>query len=242
MDKVEDLLVKRKWKGTCLRLNIAQKDDIITSGKSGNFKVEKVMSSLLPNKEKELKEAIQYIAPEWWVDETQVILSNNVTCKRHKDSNVGHSWIIFLGDFEGGALCFEDGTKLEKPYIWYKIDGQIPHWNEPHTGCKYSIVLYRRGAKKTKVDNIVGVLRKVRHKKAIEDNDCDKLAKEFLELLAKALENGDHQNIDDWIGQIKGKLLEIYEEKAKTNDTVEQKAEEHDTINKIKTELDETCG
>ena len=92
------------------------------------------------------------------------------------------------------------------------------------------------------MDNIVGVLRKVRHKKAIEDNDCDKLAKEFLELLAKALENGDHQNIDDWIGQIKGKLLEIYEEKDKTKDPVEQKAEEHDTINKIKTELDETCA
>jgi hypothetical protein len=47
MDKVEDLLVKRKWQGTCLRLNIAQKDDIITSGKSGNFKVAKVMSNLL---------------------------------------------------------------------------------------------------------------------------------------------------------------------------------------------------
>ena len=242
MDKVEDLLVKRKWQGTCLRLNIAQKDDIVTSGKSGNFKVAKVMSNLLTKKEKELKEAIQYIAPEWFGDETQVILNNNVTCKRHKDSNVGHSWIIFLGDFEGGALCFEDGTRLKQPYIWHKIDGQIPHWNEPHTGQKYSIVLYRRGAKKTKVDNIVGVLRKVRHKKAIEDNDCDKLAKEFLELLAKALENGDHQNIDDWIGQIKGKLLEIYEEKDKTKDAQEQKAEGHDTINKIKTELDETCA
>jgi hypothetical protein len=64
--KVEDLLVKRKWQGTCLRLNIAQKDDIVTSGKSGNFKVAKVMSNLLTKKEKELKEAIQYIAPEWF--------------------------------------------------------------------------------------------------------------------------------------------------------------------------------
>ena len=72
----------------------------------------------------------------------------------HKDSNKEHSWIIFLGDFTGGALCFDDGTRVEEQYKWHKIDGHQYHWNEPHEGEKFSIVLYRSGAKKTKIQQI----------------------------------------------------------------------------------------
>ena len=160
MDKVEELLTKRKWVKDCLRLNIAQPEQIISRGKNSKFKVALVQSNLLGKKEQELREAIQYIAPEWWGDETQVILNKNVQCKRHKDKNKEHSWIIWLGDFTGGALCFDDGTRLEEQYKWHKVDGQIPHWNEPHEGTKYGIVLYRSGAKKTKIQHIIECIKK----------------------------------------------------------------------------------
>ena len=66
---------------------------------------------------------------------------------------------VFFGDFEGGALCFEDGARLIDKYIWHKINGQIPHWNEEHTGNKYSIVLYRSGAKRKKVEAIMAGIK-----------------------------------------------------------------------------------
>ena len=167
MDKVEELLDKRKWAKDCLRVNIAEADQIISRGQDGKFKVALLQSNLLGNKEDELRDAIKYIAPEWWGDEeTQVILNKNVQCKRHKDKNKEHSWIIWLGDFNGGALCFDDGTRLDEQYKWHKIDGQIPHWNEPHEGTKYGIVLYRRGTKKTKIQNIVEAIRKKKEQPA----------------------------------------------------------------------------
>jgi hypothetical protein len=167
MDKVEELLAKRKWAKDCLRVNIAEADQIIGRGKEGKFKVALLQSNLLGKKEDELRDAIKYIAPEWWGDdETQVILNKNVQCKRHKDKNKEHSWIIWLGDFTGGALCFDDGTRLDEQYKWHKIDGQIPHWNEPHQGTKYGIVLYRRGTKKTKIHNIMEAIRKKKEQPA----------------------------------------------------------------------------
>ena len=66
----------------------------------------------------------------------------------------GHSWILWLGDFQGGALVFEDGSRIEEKYKWHKIDGQIPHWNEPHEGTKYSIIVYKSQAAKNKSSNI----------------------------------------------------------------------------------------
>ena len=46
-------------------------------------------------------------------------------------------------------MNFDDGTKVEGKGVWHKINGQIPHWNDPHEGSKYSVVLYR-GTKKQK--------------------------------------------------------------------------------------------
>ena len=202
MDKVEELLRSRKWAKDCLRVNIAQPEQIITRGKSGKVKIALVKSNLLRKDEHELREAIRYIAPEWWDEETQVILNHNVQCKRHKDSNKEHSWIIFLGDFTGGALCFEDGTRVEEQYKWHKIDGHQYHWNEPHEGEKFSIVLYRSGAKKTKIQQIIEAKKKRTGKSQEEgrretvvlkpnetpsDVNIDGLVEEFRLMVAKLL-------------------------------------------------------
>ena len=146
--EIEEMLNKRRWAKDCLRVNIAEPDKIIQRGK---IKIAMIQSEVLHQKEAKLWEAIKAIAPEWWGDEeTQVLLNKNVTCKKHTDGNNSYSYILWLGDFSGGALLFEDGTRLEQHHVWHKVHAQNAHWNEPHEGTKYGIVLYRRGVKHTK--------------------------------------------------------------------------------------------
>ena len=151
MGEIEKMLESRKWAKDCLRINITEPDKIIQRGK---VKLSLLQSQVLPKNETALREHIKAIAPEWWGDETQVLLNKNVKCKTHVDKNDGHSYILWLGEFSGGALLFEDGTRFDEKYKWHKIDGRIPHWNEPHEGTKYGIVLYKRAIKHTKQGNI----------------------------------------------------------------------------------------
>ena len=74
-------------------------------------------------------------------------------CARHLDGNDGLSWIIWLGDFTGGALVLDDGRRVERKYTWKQIDGKVYHWNEPHEGTKCSIKLYRSN-RKSKISRI----------------------------------------------------------------------------------------
>ena len=70
--------------------------------------------------------------------------NRNLCCARHKDSrNAGTSHILFLGDFQGGALVFADGRRIEERGVWTQIDGQIEHWNEEITsGTKHSLIAF----------------------------------------------------------------------------------------------------
>ena len=88
----------------------------------------------MKNKEKEpeLWDAIKKTAPEWFGNETQLTLNKDLCCKRHRDrGNKEHSWILWLGDFAGGTLNFDNGDKVEGKYEWHKIDGRDYHWNDP---------------------------------------------------------------------------------------------------------------
>ena len=144
MDKLLELMSKRKWLKHCLRVNVAQPEDIRATGK---VKVAKIHSNVLNNRDKEpeLYDAIKDVSPEWWGDGMQITLNKDLVCTRHRDhANKEHSWILWLGDFTGGALNFDDGAKVEGKGVWHKINGHIHHWNDPHEGGKYSIVLYKR--------------------------------------------------------------------------------------------------
>ena len=72
MDKLLDLVSKRKWQKHCLKLNVAQPEDIKMSG---SIKATKIYSNVLNKREKEpeLYDAIKELAPEWWGDETQTL-------------------------------------------------------------------------------------------------------------------------------------------------------------------------
>ena len=158
MDVLEDLLSKRKWVKSCLRSSVAQPEDIKISG---TVKVAKIYSNVLNNREKEpeLYDAIKNVAPEWWDDETQITLNKDLVCKRHRDhANKEHSWIMWLGHFCGGDLHFDDGTRIRGQREWHKINGHIHHWNDPHQGTKYSIVLYR-GTRKPKTNRLAEAKR-----------------------------------------------------------------------------------
>ena len=158
MDKVLELMSKRKWQKHCLRANVAQPEDIKITG---TVKVAKIYSNVLNSREKEpeLYDAIKDVAPQWWGDDTQITLNKDLVCKRHRDhANKEHSWILWLGDFTGGALNFDDGAKIEGKGVWHKINGHIYHWNDPHEGNKYSIVLYRR-TRTTKSNRLADAIR-----------------------------------------------------------------------------------
>ena len=139
LQAIEELLSKRKWKETCLRTNIVPKSKVI---EYPNFKIALCESNTPQKNERKLKELIAAIAPEWCEGETKITLNRNVQCARHRDGNDGQSWIIWLGDFKGGALVFDDGTRIEEKYKWHQIDGRQSHWNEPHEGTKYAIILH----------------------------------------------------------------------------------------------------
>ena len=55
-------------------------------------------------------------------------------------------------------MNFDDGNKVEGKGVWRKINGQIPHWNDPREGSKYSVVLYR-GTKKQKSRTLADAMR-----------------------------------------------------------------------------------
>ena len=160
MEIVEKLMESRKWQRRCLRSNIVSPAEIYLHKKTKLALVES--NSPQPKKykiDRELVKSIEAIAPEWWGEETRICINRNVQCKRHKDGNKGHSYILWLGDFTGGALLFDDGTRLEEKYKWHKINGQIHHWNEPHEGTKYSIIIYKGNGQKKKTD-LVNKLKK----------------------------------------------------------------------------------
>ena len=143
MDRVEELLRKRKWCDTCLRANIAEPGAV---QQKGQLKIARLRSNVVRgNKEPELYNAIKAIAPEWWDDETRITVNQDVTCKRHRDGNAGYSWMLWLGDYtSGGQLHFDDGSVIDGKREWHKFNGRQHHWNSPHDGgVKYSVILYR---------------------------------------------------------------------------------------------------
>ena len=145
MDTLEFLLANRRWDPICLRVNVAQPELIKTNKTVTRAHVES-NTLRLKGVDAVVRTAIAAVAPEWWDGETKIIVNRNLTCKRHFDKNDGHSWILWLGDFDGGALVFDDGRRIDEKRTWHKIDGRVPRWNEPHTGTKYGVVIFKQCA------------------------------------------------------------------------------------------------
>ena len=70
-------------------------------------------------------------------------LNRSVEMKRHVDGiNFKGSLVLLLGDFTGGALCFDDGRRKTEKGVWHAFDGHLPHWVEPFEGERFSVILF----------------------------------------------------------------------------------------------------
>lgn len=101
---------------------------------SKNNEKYKVLYDLLKEEIKKVDEKFNY---------TSIIINKNHKCKAHYDNkNIFKSYIIGLGDYEGGKLNIE-GKKYDIKNKWLKFNGgKKKHWTEDFTGDRYSIVFY----------------------------------------------------------------------------------------------------
>jgi len=148
MEEVSRLLAGRKFTGTRLRPNIvpeAERSVYVHPVKGTKLNTtRKAIQSDMIKAGTPLWEAVAEIAPEnaTW---NSICVNKNIKCEPHVDkNNIGNSWILFLGDFTGGALCFADSRCISERGKWHEFDGKIQHWNDPHEGTKFSIILYTR--------------------------------------------------------------------------------------------------
>jgi hypothetical protein len=91
-----------------------------------------------------LKELMNNYDPEFeW---TTITLNKNFRCEPHKDGkNIGESYIIGIGNYDGGELNVE-GEKINIKNKFYKFNGsEKTHFVEPWSdGDRYSLVFYKR--------------------------------------------------------------------------------------------------
>ena len=95
----------------------------------------------------DLPDLVRSMLPPWFNpgEHFCVTVNRNVQCAPHRDrGNVADVGLMFLGEFEGGALATEGGECFEQRGVWHRYDGgKVKHWNEPITsGTKYAVVLH----------------------------------------------------------------------------------------------------
>jgi len=92
----------------------------------------------------ELYDALQDLIETYHPDfsYTTIQVNKNVKSLPHIDmNNVGPSYIIGLGDYDGGDLVIE-GFPYNIKNRWKRFDGRDAHWVEPYIGTRYSIVYF----------------------------------------------------------------------------------------------------
>lgn len=93
-----------------------------------------------------LKEFIKEVDPNF--NFTTIQVNKNVLCKPHVDSNnIGPSYIIGLGDYEGGRFIDDQNQYYDIKNKWLLFDGRKIHYNEEFTGNRYSIVYFTHNFK-----------------------------------------------------------------------------------------------
>ena len=72
---------------------------------------------------------------------SSIQVNHNPTVSPHRDKNCGLSRAMFFGDFEGGVLtvCGKSIDILQNPITF---DGSDEHWVTPHSGDRWSLVIF----------------------------------------------------------------------------------------------------
>lgn len=93
-----------------------------------------------PDLFKTLKKLMKEYDPDFTFTTIQV--NKNILSPPHVDkNNVGPSYIIALGDFEGGKLVIE-GKENNIKNRFKKFNGTLGHWVTPFKGTRYSLVFF----------------------------------------------------------------------------------------------------
>ena len=74
----------------------------------------------------EIWQHVRTMLPEWFAPGEFFggTPNRNTVCQPHRDKkNVDESCVMFLGDFQGGALLLEDGRRFEERGVWHRYDG-----------------------------------------------------------------------------------------------------------------------
>lgn len=145
------LLQKHPWRPNRLRASVVApelREDCVS--KKGNKTVKATVAVFSASfSEGPLFEACVTALPPWAQGRFDfVTLNKNICCYPHRDAgNAGPSVALFLGKYEGGALCTEAGQRFEAAGVLRVFDGSRLHWNEPVTGgCKYSVIFYNKAS------------------------------------------------------------------------------------------------
>lgn len=73
---------------------------------------------------------------------TTIQVNKNFSSVPHVDkNNVGISYVIAMGDFEGGEI-FVEGKSHNIDNIFLKFDGTLGHWVSDYKGTRYSLVFF----------------------------------------------------------------------------------------------------
>ncbi len=99
MEKLRELLQKRRFNGTSTRLNVAAGHETYIHKNVIAFLKNKVLSDVV--RDGAIFDLVKEEHP--WVE--QLTLNKNLMCSRHLDRNEGESLIAFFDDYpEGGGL------------------------------------------------------------------------------------------------------------------------------------------
>ena len=85
---------------------------------------------------------VRAMLPGAWIN--RVSISRNHAATEHSDgANVGISWTMMLGDFEGGRLCVEGKPPFSARKTWLPYQGFVRHWVEPIlSGVRWSVTAF----------------------------------------------------------------------------------------------------
>ena len=105
MEHLLEVVQAHKVKSTRRRVNVAQGAETVLYGNSRWLKEPLQSESIV---EGPVFDAARATLPGFEFSHIQ--LNKNLVCSPHRDgANRGESRILFLGEFEGGELCFEGG-------------------------------------------------------------------------------------------------------------------------------------
>ena len=96
--------------------------------RGGNFLKDPIRVELLY--EGPMVDKVRSMLPGAWINRVS-ISRNHAATEHHDGANVGISWTMMLGEFEGGRLCIEGKQPFAARKTWLPYPGHLRHWVEP---------------------------------------------------------------------------------------------------------------